>query len=105
MRPKFPGLYPTVQKVSALAGTGIAEAWTAMTAFHAALKHEGRLEALRAEQARRWFWSEVDAVLSEAIFADPDVAREASGLETSVVTGRALPHAAARELIRRFRGA
>ncbi len=105
MRPKYQGVFPGVLKVSALKGEGVREAWSAMEAFRAALVAGGQLKALRDGQARRWFWSEVEAVLSEEIGADAGVAAAAAGLEASVVAGKALPHAAARLLIRDFRRA
>jgi LAO/AO transport system kinase len=105
MRPKYLGLFPQVLKVSALKGEGVGEAWSAMEAFRGALVAGGHLAALRDGQARRWFWNEVEAVLSEEIAADPRTAAAAAGLEASVAAGRALPHAAARDLIRNFRRA
>jgi LAO/AO transport system kinase len=105
MRPKYSGLAPQVLKVSAVAGQGIVEAWTVMATFHAALASGGHLRRLREDQARRWFWSEVQAVLGDEIAADPRTASTAKGLEASVVAGRALPHAAACALIRDFRRA
>jgi LAO/AO transport system kinase len=103
MRPKYPGLFPQVMKVSALKGEGIAEAWGAMEGFRASLADGGHLKVLRELQARRWFWSEVEAVLSEEIAADPATAAAAARLEASVIAGKALPHAAARALIKGFR--
>jgi LAO/AO transport system kinase len=105
MRPKHPGLYPRVMKVSALKDEGIGEAWAAMQAYRDAMVSGGHLRTLREAQVRRWFWNEVEAVLSEEIAADPRTAAAAAGLEASVVAGRALPHAAARSLIRDFRRA
>lgn len=105
MRPKYQDIYPGVLKVSALKGEGVGEAWTAMEAFREALVGGGYLKLLREGQVRRWFWSEVEAVLSEEIAADNRTAAAAAGLEASVVAGRALPHAAARALIRDFRRA
>ncbi len=105
MRPKYQGLLPQVLKISAVAGQGIGEAWVAMTTFHSALVAEGHLSALREEQSRRWFWSEVQAVLSEEIAADPETAAAAASFESSVVARKALPHAAARALIEHFRRA
>jgi len=104
MQPKYPGAAVPVLKVSAVEGLGIAKAWAAMGGFHAALKRSGALARLRTEQARRWFWSEVQAVLADEIAADPQAAAEAVKVEASVVAGAALPHAAARSLIRAFRG-
>jgi len=105
MRPKYPGLFPKVLKVSALRREGIGEAWKAMEGFRTALAAGGHLKALREQQARRWFWSEVEAVLSDEIAADPATAAAARSLEASVVAGQALPHAAARALIKDFRRA
>ncbi|HEV2561170.1 MAG TPA: methylmalonyl Co-A mutase-associated GTPase MeaB [Rhizomicrobium sp.] len=105
MRPKYPALPPGVLKVSSVKGTGITEAWTAMKDLHAALAEAGHLKRLRADQARRWFWSEVQAVLAEEIMSDPATADEAARVEARVIAGKALPDSAARALIRAFRGA
>jgi LAO/AO transport system kinase len=99
MRPKFPGLAATVQVVSALAGAGVAETWEAITRFHGELEVGGYLQRLRDDQARRWFWTEVEAVLADAIANDPAAAALASQIEADVVAGRALPHSAARGLV------
>lgn len=104
MRPKYPGLPPTVQRVSAFAGTGVAEAWAAMEGLHKRLKTAGHLKRLREGQAKAWFWSEVEAVLAEAIAADPRASEAAGRVEADVVAGRMLPDAAARALLAVFRG-
>ena len=103
MRPKHPGLIPKVLKVSSLEGHGIAEAWREMEAIHTALSAGDRLARLRGEQARRWFWSEVQTVLSEAILADENLAAHANALENEVATGGALPYTAARALMQAFK--
>ena len=105
MRPKYPDLPPRVRPVSALAHTGIAEAWEAMAALHHALAEGGHLKRLRADQARRWFWNEMQAVLAEALAADPATEAAAGRVEAEVIAGRLLPDAAARALIAAFRGA
>jgi len=99
MRPKYPGISARVMKVSALEGLGIGEAWEVVTAFHDALAQPGFLRRLRADQARRWFWAEVQAVLSEAVLNDAAAAQAARRVEAQVVAGLALPHAAARAFI------
>ena len=99
MRPKYPGISARVMKVSAREGVGVGEAWTALSELHQSLVGEGFLSRLREDQARRWFWSEVQAVLGEAITSDAAAARQARQVEASVIAGRALPHAAARGLI------
>lgn len=103
MRPKYPGLPAEVRQISALTGTGVAKAWTAIRTLHTALKTAGHLKRLREEQARAWFWSEVEAVLTDAIAADPSVSKAADRVEADVVAGRLLPDAAARALIGAFR--
>jgi LAO/AO transport system kinase len=103
MRPKHQGLYPSVLKVSSVEGTGIAEAWSEMGRFHTVLAQDGRLTRLRADQSRRWFWSEVQTVLSETILSDAALAGRVDALEADVARGEVLPYAAARTLIRSFR--
>jgi LAO/AO transport system kinase len=105
MRPKHQGLYPKVLKVSSVEGKGIGEAWAEMEAIHGALAGDGRLGRLRSEQARRWFWGEVQTLISETILEDSGLARDAARLEESVAGGAELPSAAARALIGRFRPA
>ena len=103
MRPKYPGVPPQVMRISSLANIGIGEAWETMAAMHVALRAGRHLGRLREDQARRWFWSEVQAVLVEAIAADPRTSEAASRVEADVLAGRLLPDAAARALIRAFR--
>jgi hypothetical protein len=75
-----------------------------MAAIHKALAEGGHLDQLRRNQAQNWFWSEVQAVLTDIIAADPRTADAASRIEADVIAGRVLPHAAARDLIAAFRG-
>jgi putative protein kinase ArgK-like GTPase of G3E family len=76
-----------------------------MLAIHDVLAANARLTALRADQARRWFWSEVQASLSEAILSDPHLAARANELEMAAAKGAVLPYAAARSLLKGFRPA
>jgi LAO/AO transport system kinase len=100
MRPKHEGMPAKVLTVSALEGRGIAEAWTAMTAFRDSLAKGDRIRKLRADQSRRWFWSEVQTLLSEELFAHQGIGNEVKTLETAVIAGQTLPYAAARRLFR-----
>ena len=100
MRPKYPALSPQVMQVSSIEGEGIAQAWNAMHALHRALAKAGHLRKLRENQARRWFWSEVQALLAEEISESEALGKAARKLETDVVAGRALPYSAARALFR-----
>jgi len=100
MRPKHFGLSPKVLSVSAIEGSGIAPAWKEIAAIHATLKSDNRLVRLRAEQARRWFWSEVQTLIDEKILTDSKLAAEAQILESAVKEGTATPYGAARNLVR-----
>ena len=100
MRPKYPGLPPTVMKISAREDEGIAEAWVAMRELHASLTARGHLKTLREEQARRWFWNELQTVLTEEILSSERLSKAARKMEGDVAAGRALPFAAARALFR-----
>jgi len=103
MRPKHQGLYPKVLNVSSVEGQGIGEAWQEMATIHETLAADGRLARLRAEKSRRWFWSEVQTVLNEAILADEKLSARANNLESAVGAGKVLPYAAARAVIQSFR--
>src|SRR6185437_981546 len=98
MRPRYPGIPPRVLEVSALEGRGIVETWAVMAAFREQLSASGTLGRLREAQLKRWFWSEVQAVLAELISTDPAVAQEAAVAEAAVAAGTVLPDAAARQL-------
>ena len=99
MRPKHLGLYPKVLSVSSLEGMGIAAAWDETATIHASLAGDKRLDQIRADQARGWFWGEVQTVVSEVILSNAHLAAEASALEKSVLEGRATPYGAARGLL------
>jgi LAO/AO transport system kinase len=102
MRPKHLGLAPKVLSVSSIEGSGIAGAWQEMTAIHARLSADSRLVRLRADQARRWFWGEVQTVTNETILTNTRLAGEAAALERAVVDGVATPYGAARTLLAAF---
>jgi LAO/AO transport system kinase len=94
MRPKHEGIVAKVMAVSSLEGVGIGEAWGEMRTIHTALK----LAPLRAEQARRWFWSEVKALLNDVFFSNSSIAAQAAVLERDVMSGKLFPSLAARHL-------
>jgi LAO/AO transport system kinase len=102
MRPKYPSITADVMAVSAHEGFAIAEAWTTLKALHDKLLQNGHLQQLRQEQARGWFWSEVQSVLTERILRDPRSATAAKRIEADVLASRLLPHAAARNLVEAF---
>lgn len=104
MRPKHAGIPVLLFKTSAVTAEGVGEVWTAVNETWQRMSSNGILARLRREQLRVWFWSEVRAVLAEAIETDSKMAAEAARLEALVVGGTALPDVSARSLIRRFRG-
>ncbi len=90
---------PPVRTCSALTGEGLSEVWKAIEDYCAAMRDAGRLEARRAEQRRKWLWSETAEDLLEALRRDPRVKSELPRIEKAVVTGHALPMTAARHLL------
>ncbi len=102
MRPKHEGMPAKVLTVSSLENKGIAESWEAMTLFHSGLAKDGRIVRLRADQAKRWFWSEIQTVLNEELLAHHGLREDVKILESAVISGNSLPYAAARTLFRRI---
>jgi len=102
IRPKHEGMPAKVLAVSSLEGEGIAESWQAMRLFHNSLAKDGRIERLRADQSRRWFWSEMQTILNEELLAHHALRQDVNKLEVSVISGKSLPYAAARTLFRRI---
>src|SRR5579872_2662241 len=82
MQPKHAGLLTKVTTVSARENLGIEAAWLAISDLHNTLSTDGRLARLREGQLRRWFWSEIQSVVSENILARPKLATEARRYET-----------------------
>jgi len=104
MRPKHAAIPVGINTVSAITGAGITDVWSAIQETWLRMERTETLQRLRREQARAWFWSEVRAVLAEAIVADAEISAKAAKLEALVVAGTALPDVSARALIRLFRG-
>jgi LAO/AO transport system kinase len=102
MRPKHEGMPAKVLTVSSLEGKGIAESWEAMRVFHTSLAKDGRIRRLRADQSKRWFWSEMQTILNEELLAHHALRQDVKNLESSVIDGKSLPYAAARTLFRRI---
>jgi putative protein kinase ArgK-like GTPase of G3E family len=73
-----------------------------MRLFHTSLAKDGRLQRLRADQSKRWFWSEMQTILNEELLAHHALRQDVKTLENSVIAGKSLPYAAARTLFRRI---
>jgi LAO/AO transport system kinase len=100
MRPKHEGIAPVVMAVSALEDRGIGEVWTKLKSLHESLSEGRRLERMRANQSRRWFHNELQAAIGDIFLSNKKIAAEAESLERAVAEGKALPHAAARLLVK-----
>jgi len=101
LRPKHPGWEVPVLTASALDGTGIDEAWSAVESCTAHLRATGALEKLRADQAVAWMGDEIRETLLDAFRRDPRVAARWDDVEAAVREGRTSPASAARQLLDR----
>ncbi|MGD9536553.1 MAG: methylmalonyl Co-A mutase-associated GTPase MeaB [Alphaproteobacteria bacterium] len=102
MRPNSPHWTPRVMACSALEGRGLEAIWQAVLEHHTALSKPSALAEKRADQARAWLWSEVQDGLIAALEDEPRIAALAASLESAAEAGRALPPAAAREIVNAF---
>lgn len=96
LRPRTPDWNVEVQTCSARDGVGIGKAWDTMTRHQAVLEDSGRLNELRAEQARTWMWSEVQDSLVADLMDDPEVQKRIPELEEAASSGK-IPAAIAAE--------
>lgn len=104
LRPKSAAWLPRVVLCSALAGTGIDELWATVVEHHGAIDAAGDLTTRRAEQARRWLWTEVSDALLDRLRADPAAADAAARLEAEVVAGTLPASVAAERILETFAG-
>lgn len=98
-RPRSAHWHPRVLKVSALEGQGVAEVWTALQDYRAALAPSGALAAQRREQDRAWLMRELTAGLMDRALADARVAKLLPKFSADVAAGKLLARTAARKLI------
>jgi LAO/AO transport system kinase len=93
---------PPVLACSSRDGTGIAEAWEAITRIDADRTASGERNRRRRDQNRRWLWTEVDDVLHERLTSDAAVRSLAPDVETAVVNGTIAPARGALQLLEAF---
>jgi LAO/AO transport system kinase len=87
LRPRSHGWTVEVATCSARDRIGVDAAWDAMLRHRQALDG-GELEALRAEQARHWLWSEVQDSLVADLRGKLGTGHRISELERAVSEGR-----------------
>jgi LAO/AO transport system kinase len=92
-----------VLAASALEGTGVDEVWDAVQELESQVRDDGRLDAVRADQAVSWMWDEIRESVLDAFLADADVAVQLPEVEAAVRAGSLSPTGAARNLLRRGR--
>lgn len=97
-----PDGFPKAMPVSALEEEGLAEAWEAMQALVAYRKATSHWDRRRADQARRWFESEVRQGLLSRLEDDRETARAMRDLGSEVAEGRRTPGAAAAAVLARL---
>lgn len=94
-----PSGWPRAMTVSALTGTGIAEAWQAVEGLAAARQASGAWEARRRAQAVSWFRQLVEQGLLALVRRDAARAALWERLATQVAEGLVAPDAAADEML------
>jgi LAO/AO transport system kinase len=99
LRPKHPGWSVPVLAASALAGTGVDEAWAEVERMSAHLRADGSLDRLRSAQAVDWLWAELRERLVDAFRHDEQVAKRLGEVEAAVRAGRLSPTTAAHDLL------
>lgn len=98
-REKDPPGFPQALTVSAHDGSGLAEAWQAITRIADWRQEQGLTAQMRADQARAAFRDEVTALLLARLVADPTLAERIETLESAVASGSLTPLAAARQAV------
>ena len=102
LRPRSAHWEVPVATCSALEGSGLDQVWDLVGQFRAVMTASGDLAANRAEQARRWLWSETAEYLMARLRHDPAVRERIAPLEAAVAAGRIAPRVAAEQLVTAF---
>ncbi|WP_436792998.1 methylmalonyl Co-A mutase-associated GTPase MeaB [Actinospongicola halichondriae] len=97
MRPLHEAWTARVLSTSSYDGTGLTEVWDAVQEHRTTLQEAGALAPMRAEQLRRWLWSELREGLVERFVAD--AGERLAAAERDVIAGRVLPAVAADDLL------
>ncbi|HOI52973.1 MAG TPA: methylmalonyl Co-A mutase-associated GTPase MeaB, partial [Azonexus sp.] len=99
LRPASPNWAPPVIALSALHKQGIADFWSEVEKYQAALKPTGEFAAKRQHQSLAWMWQLIDAGLRQHFRLHPRVQENLPALTRSVEAGYTTPAAAAYALL------
>lgn len=100
LRHASPNWAPTVLTLSALKKEGIAEFWTQVQNYRAALTPSGEFAAKRRRQAVDWMWQLIHFGLQQHFRRHPAVRAALPELTQAVEAGRMTPAAAAHGLLK-----
>ena len=89
---------------SAQERVGVDQVWQTIGRYRQVMGDSGALAERRARQAHAWMWNEISETLLQTLRDDGAVAALLPALEARVVAGAMAPGAAARRLVRAFRG-
>jgi LAO/AO transport system kinase len=103
LRPHHAELVPEALTVSSTLGDGVADVWSSISKAYETLRASGELDRLRAEQARRWLWSEVSDTLLVRLRSDAAVAALIDDLERRVGDQEVTPAKAAEQILAAYR--
>ncbi|APX90418.1 ATPase/protein kinase [Brevirhabdus pacifica] len=101
-REQDPEGFPKAMLVSAVEGTGLAEAWDEMRRLADWRREQGHWDRRRARQARHWFEEELRAGLLARIDAREDLRALIAELGEQVARGDMVPGAAAARVLSRL---
>jgi LAO/AO transport system kinase len=99
LRPKHAGLPTPALACSAMEGRGLDELWATVLERDAALRADGRRDALRSEQSREWLRTELREGVLEALDRHPAARERAAAAERAVAAGELLPPVAADRIL------
>ncbi|MEM7340386.1 MAG: methylmalonyl Co-A mutase-associated GTPase MeaB [Actinomycetota bacterium] len=99
VRPKWSGSPTPVVPCSALTRDGLDAVWATIDEFHGALAGDGRLAALRADQAEVHLRQQLDGLLADQLRSVPAFAARWPELEAAVRANERTPGSAARALM------
>ncbi len=96
------GWIPPVLRCSSLTGESLQEIYSKLFQFRDAMNESGAFSERRRRQAGDWLHEAIHDALTSGFYNHPDIRRELSEEETSVLAGEVHPLQAAERLIRLF---